>query len=75
MVSRQTHCKRGHELWGANAEWSIGIHGKPQRSCRTCHRMRWRERYHGDPVVREKEKARKRVYMRQRRAALKEMHA
>jgi hypothetical protein len=42
VASRQTHCKRGHELWGSNVEWSTGSSGKPQRSCRACHKMRWR---------------------------------
>jgi hypothetical protein len=75
VASRQTHCKRGHELWGSNVEWSTGSSGKPQRSCRACHKMRWRERYQNDTDFRESHKARKRAYMRVRRAAMKETHA
>lgn len=75
MAGRQTHCKRGHELWGSNVAWSMGLHGKPQRGCKACHRLKRDERYHNDPEFRDREKARKRVYMRIRRAAMKEMHA
>jgi hypothetical protein len=42
--ARKTHCKRGHELAGENLYRQVGPYGV-QRVCRSCVRLRERERY------------------------------
>ena len=48
--ARQTHCKRGHELKGANLYLS-----KQGRQCKTCFAMRARQGYHKPHRVQSRE--------------------
>lgn len=42
MRMRQTHCKRGHELYGEN----LHVDANGARQCRMCRRMRERKAYY-----------------------------
>lgn len=46
----RTHCKRGHELSGANLKVSVQRGGYTQRDCVTCLRLHWRSRKAGERV-------------------------
>ena len=49
----QTHCKRGHPLFGDNLRLNIRKNGWLQRVCRTCERDRHWYEYRGIPFPKD----------------------
>lgn len=47
----RTHCRRGHEMTPENTyTWMDRKTDRMQRRCRTCEVLRYRARYHGEPI-------------------------